>query len=119
MDNCIFCQILSHKIPAEILYEDESMIAIQDIRPLAEVHVLVIPRKHVASMNDITPEDERLLSRLLIKGRELAHQKGIGESGYRLVINTGEGGGQTVFHLHVHVLGGKPTEEKLITRGLK
>lgn len=119
MENCIFCQIIEHKLPAAILYEDERMIVIQDAHPLAQLHFLVIPRKHIDSMNQVSEADEELLSKLLVKAREFAFQQGIGESGYRLAINTGAGGGQTVFHLHVHLLGGKPVEPHLLTRGLK
>jgi histidine triad (HIT) family protein len=119
MDNCIFCQIIDHKLPGAFVYEDEEMVAIQDLHPLAATHVLIIPRKHIDSMNQVTEEDELLISRLLIKGRDLAIKKGIAENGYRLVINTGSGGGQTIFHLHVHLLGGNPLGADLMTRGLK
>jgi histidine triad (HIT) family protein len=119
MESCVFCQIIEHKIPAAILYEDEWMVAIEDAHPLATVHLLVIPRKHIPSMNEITVEDEGLLVKLLLKARELAFQKGIGEKGYRLAINTGAEGGQSVFHLHVHLLGGNRIEPGLMVRGLK
>jgi histidine triad (HIT) family protein len=119
MENCIFCQIITYKIPADFLYEDDQMVVVQDVHPLAPIHLLMIPRKHIASMNQIVPEDELLLSKLFIKGREMAFLKGIGESGYRLVINTGTGGGQTIFHLHVHLLGGASIDNAILTRGLK
>lgn len=119
MENCIFCMIIEHQVPAEILYEDEDMVVIQDVHPLAPIHLLVIPRKHIPSMNEITQTEEALLSKLFLKGREMAFNKGIGETGYRLVVNTGTGGGQTVFHLHVHLLGGAPVDNQLLTRGLK
>jgi histidine triad (HIT) family protein len=119
MENCIFCQIIAHQLPAAILYEDQEMVVIQDAHPLAPIHILVIPRKHITSMNEVTAEDETLLVKLLLKARELAFEKGIGESGYRIAINTGQGGGQTIFHLHVHLLGGSPVDANLLTRGLK
>jgi len=119
MENCIFCKIIERQIPTEFLYEDDQMVVIQDAHPLAPIHLLVIPRKHIASMNEITLEDELLLSKLFVKGREMAFTRGIGETGYRLVVNTGAGGGQTVFHLHIHLLGGAPVDNKLLTRGLK
>ncbi len=119
MENCVFCQIIEHKIPAQILYEDERLIVIRDARPLCETHLLVIPRKHIPSLNDIGKVDEELLATLLIKAREIAFTQGVGESGYRVAINTGAGGGQTVFHLHVHILAGKPVDSHLLTRGLK
>jgi histidine triad (HIT) family protein len=119
MKNCIFCQIIHHQVPAVILYEDEHMVVIQDAHPLAPVHILVIPHKHIASLNEVKPEDEALLASLFVKAREMAFEQGIGESGYRVAINTGRGGGQTVFHLHVHLLGGASTDASLLTRGLK
>jgi histidine triad (HIT) family protein len=119
MDNCIFCQILDHKLPGAFVYEDEEMVAIQDLHSLAATHLLIIPRKHIDSMNQVTEEDELLLSKMLIKARELAFKKGIAESGYRLVINTGSGGGQSIFHIHLHLLGGTPSVPDLMTRGLK
>jgi histidine triad (HIT) family protein len=119
MENCIFCQIIEHRLPAEILYEDERMIVIRDAHPLCEVHLLVIPYKHIPSLNEIGKADEELLAALLIKAREIAFAQGIGESGYRVAINTGAGGGQTIFHLHVHILAGKSADAHLLTRGLK
>ncbi len=119
MENCIFCKIIKHQVPAEILHEDDQMIVIQDAQPLAPIHLLIIPRKHIASMNEIRLEDELLLSQLFLKGREMAFARGIGEAGYRLVVNTGASGGQTVFHLHIHLLGGAPADNQLLTRGLK
>ncbi len=119
MENCPFCKIIAHELPAAILYEDEQAIAIQDARPLTPVHILVIPKVHIPSLNDITPEQSGLLGQLLLTARKIAFDQGIGENGYRLVINTGSGGGQTVPHLHVHLLGGAPVEANLLTRGLR
>ena len=118
MENCIFCQIASHSAPCDLLYEDEKMIAIHDVHPLAPVHILIIPKEHIASLNEIQPDQEPLLASLLVKAREIAFQMGIGEGGYRIAINTGRQGGQTIFHLHVHLLGGEPLTPELLHRGL-
>jgi Diadenosine tetraphosphate (Ap4A) hydrolase and other HIT family hydrolases len=118
MENCPFCKIIAHELPATILYEDELAIAIQDLHPLTPVHVLVIPKQHIASLNEITPEQNALLGELLLTARKIAFAQGIGETGYRVVINTGAGGGQSVFHLHIHVLGGASMGADLLTRGL-
>lgn len=119
MENCVFCQIIEHKLPAVFLYEDERMIVIEDAFPSTEVHLLVLPRVHIASLNEITAAEESLLASLLLKARDMAFVKGVGNSGYRVAINTGAGGGQTVFHLHVHLLAGKPLKAHLLTQGLK
>lgn len=110
---------MTHELPAEFLYENEELAVIQDAHPLTPLHLLVIPRKHIASLNQIALEDEALLARLILKARDLAFEKGVGESGYRVAINTGAGGGQTVFHLHIHLLAGASNEPGLIARGLK
>jgi histidine triad (HIT) family protein len=104
---CIFCQIAAHEKPARILYEDDRCIAFQDINPKAPVHILVIPRKHMVSLNDSEKEDEALLGRLLTVAAGVAKESGIDGTGYRTVINTSADAGQTVFHLHIHVLGGR------------
>ncbi|NPV77054.1 MAG: histidine triad nucleotide-binding protein [Anaerolineae bacterium] len=107
MDSCIFCNIAAGLSPARILYQDAQVIAFHDIRPLAPVHLLVAPRQHIESLNQAGPQDEALLGHMLLVARQLAQQEGIAQSGYRLVINTGSDGGQTIFHLHLHILGGK------------
>lgn len=103
---CIFCRIGTHAIPTEFLYEDDQLMAFRDIHPSAPVHVLVVPKRHLASLADLTPADQPLLGMLLDSARQLAEQLGIDRSGYRVVINTGPDGGQVVDHLHVHLLGG-------------
>lgn len=118
MENCIFCSIIQKKSPAKILYEDQVAIAIEDQHPLAPTHILIIPRRHVQSLNELSDGDENLLGHLLLLGRNLARQAGIAESGFRIVINTGPQAGQTVFHLHVHVLGGEPLTTGLSIKGL-
>ena len=106
MLGCIFCQIAAHQKPATIVYEDDQCLAFQDINPKAPVHMLVIPRKHVSSLND-EDLDKGLLGHLLVVAARMAREKGIDGSGFRTVINTNAEAGQTVFHLHVHVLGGR------------
>jgi histidine triad (HIT) family protein len=107
MLGCLFCQIAAHEKPAKLIYEDEQCVAFQDIRPKAPVHVLVIPRKHISSLNGSEPADEPLLGHLLAVAARVAKEKGIDGSGYRTIVNTNAEAGQTVFHLHVHVMGGR------------
>ncbi len=106
MLGCIFCQIAAHEKPATILYEDDRCVVFQDTNPKAPVHILVVPRKHISSLNEGHP-DETLLGHLLVVAAKIAKEKGIDGSGFRTVINTNAEAGQTVFHLHVHVLGGR------------
>jgi histidine triad (HIT) family protein len=105
---CIFCKILAGEAPAAILYRDEQVTAFRDARPISPVHVLVVPNRHIASLADAAVEDEPLLGHMLLVGRQMAVQEGIETSGYRLVVNTGPDAGQSVFHLHLHVIGGRP-----------
>jgi len=105
--DCLFCKIIAGEIPADILQQDERCIVIGDINPQAPKHVLVIPREHLESLDDASQKDEGMLGHLLRVGARVANDKGLSESGYRTVINTGAGAGQSVFHLHVHVLGGR------------
>ncbi|MGH7687127.1 MAG: histidine triad nucleotide-binding protein [Candidatus Dormibacteria bacterium] len=107
MSDCIFCAIAAHGVPSEILHEDDAVIAIRDNNPQAPVHVLVMPRAHIASAAELTHEHEELWYRMLRVAKHLAATEGVAESGYRLVVNTGTDGGQTVAHLHMHVLGGR------------
>ncbi len=104
---CLFCNVLEKKIPAEIVYEDEHAVAFRDIRPVAPTHVLVVPRKHIAAIHDLTEEDVTLMGRVMLAARAVAHKEGLEPTGYRLVINDGDAAGQTVHHVHVHVLGGR------------
>lgn len=106
MNDCIFCKINSGEIPSPKLYEDDDMFIINDIDPKAEKHFLVIPKKHFKLLSDMSDEDERMLGRMLKKISSLAESLGL-EGGYRLVINQGDDAGQTVFHLHIHILGGQ------------
>src|SRR2546426_76598 len=108
MSDCIFCKIAEKKIPSKIAHEDDRAVAFEDINPQAPVHVLVVPKRHVQSVAELNAADAGFLGHLLLTGAAIAKQRGIADSGYRLVLNTGKHGGQTVFHLHVHVLGGRP-----------
>jgi histidine triad (HIT) family protein len=107
VSDCLFCRIVRKEIPAKIIFENERVLAFEDIRPKAPVHVLVIPKDHFASLNDAPDGAEDLLGEILFRAREIAREKGIGESGYRIVLNTGRDSGQEVFHIHFHILGGR------------
>ena len=106
-ENCLFCKIVAGDIPGEFVHQDDSCVVVRDINPQASTHVLVIPREHIESLDDASQKDEGLLGHLLRVGARVANDLGHGESGYRTVINTGAGAGQSVFHLHVHVLAGR------------
>ncbi len=110
MSETIFAKIARGEVPADILYEDADVVAFRDVSPQAPTHVLVIPRKPLATLNDALPEDAELLGKLLLAAAKVAAAEGIAESGYRTVINCNAGAGQTVFHLHVHLLGGRPLQ---------
>ena len=105
--DCLFCRIVRKELPARILFENERLLAFEDSRPRAPVHVLVIPKDHFASLNDAPDGAEALLGEILFRAREIAREKGIGESGYRIVLNTARDSGQEVFHIHFHILGGR------------
>ena len=107
MDNCLFCKIAEGQIPSKIMYQDEDVVAFEDTNPQAPYHILLIPRRHIASMADLTEEDGTLLARLFMVAAKLAHKLGFDESGYRFVTNVGPDAGQSVFHLHFHLLGGR------------
>ena len=107
MDDCIFCKIAAGEIPADKVYEDESVVAFRDLNPQAPTHVLVIPRRHIATVNDLGVDDEAVVGRLFTAAREIAAQEGIADAGYRTVMNCNEAGGQAVYHIHLHVLGGR------------
>lgn len=107
MDECIFCKIINKEIPSKIVYEDKDILAFKDINPQAPTHILLIPREHFASLNAIPEEKKEILSSLLLKARQIAEEKGIAQSGYRIVLNTERDSGQEVFHIHLHLLGGR------------
>lgn len=107
-EDCLFCKILRKEIPAKVVLESDFWLAFDDINPQAPVHALVIPKEHIASTNDLEEGDAEVMGRLFHAARLVASAKGISESGYRMVMNTGAGAGQSVFHAHLHVLGGRP-----------
>jgi histidine triad (HIT) family protein len=106
-ENCLFCKIIDGKIPGEFVHQDDQCVVIRDINPQAPMHVLVIPRDHIESLDDASQKDEALLGHLLRVGARVANDQGQADDGFRTVINTGAGAGQSVFHLHVHVLAGR------------
>lgn len=105
--SCLFCDIIERKVPATIIYETENLIAFDDIHPKAPVHKLIIPRKHIATLNDLTQEDSALMGELFLAAQHLAKELDIAEAGYRVVMNCNAGAGQVVFHVHLHLLGGR------------
>lgn len=107
MSSCVFCRIVKGEAPAQMVYQDEWVSAFRDIRPVAPVHVLVVPNKHIASITDASEEDQEVLGRMLLVARRVAEQEGIARSGFRLIINNGPDANQIIFHLHLHVIGGQ------------
>ncbi len=108
MENCLFCRIRDGAIPAKIVHEDDRAFAFRDINPQAPTHVLVVPRKHIASLNDLTEADDALIGHLHRVAAQIAGAEGVRDAGYRVLFNCGAGAGQTVWHLHLHLLGGRP-----------
>jgi len=108
VENCLFCKIAAGVIPSKIVYQDQDVVAFEDINPQAPQHVLFIPRRHIASMEELTTEDGPVLAAIFMTAAKVARDLGIGESGYRFVANVGPDSGQSVFHLHFHLLGGRP-----------
>ena len=113
MSDCIFCRIVKGEIPSSKVYEDEHVLAFNDIHPMAPVHVIIIPNKHVATLMDLAPGDSTLLASITNGVQEVARLKGVDKSGFRTVANTNKEGGQVIFHLHVHVLGGRQLEDAM------
>ena len=107
MNDCLFCKIAAGQIPAKVIYQDDQAVAFLDLNPQAPTHLLVIPRKHIPTLNDLTPEDDALVGSLHRLAARLAAERGIAQEGWRLVVNSNRGAGQTVFHIHLHVLGGR------------
>jgi histidine triad (HIT) family protein len=108
--DCLFCKIVSGDIPSTVVYEDEQIIAIKDIQPVAPVHLLIIPRKHIISLNEVDEQDTNLLGHIQLTAASLARENNTAVNGYRLLCNNGAGGGQEVLHLHYHLLGGRNLE---------
>ncbi|MDA8241396.1 MAG: histidine triad nucleotide-binding protein [Nitrospiraceae bacterium] len=108
MSDCLFCKIIAKKVPAKIIYDDEAITAFEDVNPQAPVHTLIVPKKHLSTTLDITEEDNELIGRLIRVANRVAMEKGIAERGFRLVMNTNPEAGQSVYHIHLHLLGGRP-----------
>ena len=106
-EDCLFCKILAGDIPAEIVYESDTAVAFRDINPQAPTHVLIIPRKHIATINDLEDSDQAIVGSLYSAAKEVALEEGFSDIGYRAVMNCNEAAGQTVFHIHLHLLGGR------------
>jgi histidine triad (HIT) family protein len=104
--DCIFCKIINREIPADIIFENDDVLAFRDLNPQASTHALIIPKKHIATINDIGPDDAELVGKLYLAAAEISAVEGISEQGYRVVMNCNEAAGQTVFHIHLHLLGG-------------
>lgn len=107
METCLFCRIATRELPGKIVYEDDQSVAFEDIHPKAPVHILIVPRRHLPTLLDAGQDDDRLLGHLLLVANQIARQKGIAERGFRLVLNCNSEGGQAVYHLHLHLLGGR------------
>ncbi len=108
MPDCLFCSIIDGKMRGEIVYQDDTVLAFKDIRPEAPVHILIVPRKHIESISSLQPQDVQVVGAIFMTAAKLAKELGIAESGYRVVVNDGADAGQSVFHLHYHLLGGRP-----------
>ena len=107
-ENCLFCKIAAGEIPSTQVYADDEFYAFRDIQPAAPTHILIVPRKHIARITEVTPEDAALIGKMILKANEIARAEGLTENGFRYVINCDAWGGQTVFHVHLHILGGRP-----------
>ena len=112
--NCLFCKIIAKEVPAKVEWDDENIIAFRDIAPQAPVHIVLVPRVHFSGLNDLTPERADLVGRIALVARELAAKQGIASTGYRLVSNCGPDAGQTIHHLHFHLLGGAPLAGRMV-----
>lgn len=113
MSDCLFCRIISGELPSTRVWDDDLVYAFEDINPQAPVHVMVVPRKHIATLNDLGPDDEPLAGRLVYVATQIARERGIAEPGYRTVFNVNRDGGQVVYHIHLHVIGGQPLRSGL------
>ena len=107
MSDCIFCKIINKEIPSKIVYEDDDILAFEDINPLAKIHILLIPKKHIETAADLQEEDAAVIGKIYLTAKKIAEEKGMAEDGYRIVNNCKEYGGQEVFHIHFHLLGGE------------
>jgi histidine triad (HIT) family protein len=107
MPDCLFCRIIAGEIPATILFQDDTLVVLQDINPQAPTHVLIVPRRHIATLNDLTPEDDAVVGEMTRRAAAIAAERGHAPRGYRTVFNCNADAGQTVFHIHLHLLGGR------------
>lgn len=107
MEDCIFCKIIKGEIPSEKIYEDDMILSFKDIEPAAPVHVLIVPKKHIGSINDLTEDDSKIIAHIYLVAKQIAAKLGVSEEGYRIVTNCGEKAGQSVHHIHFHLLGGR------------
>jgi histidine triad (HIT) family protein len=107
VSDCLFCKIINREIPASIVYEDERVLAFNDINPQGPTHVLVVPKRHIPSLNELTPDDDRTVGELVRRAAAIANERGISDGGFRTVFNTNRDAGQTVFHIHLHLIGGR------------
>lgn len=114
MEDCVFCKIINKQIPSSIVYEDERVLAFNDINPVAPVHVIIIPKLHISSVNELTAENASVVADIFIAARKIALKLGISDKGYRIINNCGADAGQTVFHLHYHLIGGLQLGAKII-----
>ncbi len=110
---CVFCRIVSGSLPGDIVHQDDEVVAFRDIHPIAPTHIIIVPRAHIASLNDAVEQNSALLGRLMLVGKRLAERENIAGRGYRLVVNCGPEGGQVVPHLHMHLLGGRRLDDEL------
>lgn len=105
--DCLFCKIAEGKIPAQLIFQDDEVIAFRDINPQAPTHILLVPRRHISTLNDLTPADVALAGKLILQAKKLAEEEGIAEGGYRTIFNCNRDGGQSVYHIHLHLIGGR------------
>jgi len=108
MADCLFCKIIERKIPSSVVYEDDRILAFNDIDPQAPTHVLIMPKRHIPTLNDLGVEDEQIIGELVRRAATIAKERGFSETGYRTLFNTNRSAGQSVFHIHLHLLGGRP-----------
>jgi histidine triad (HIT) family protein len=107
MTDCLFCKVINREIPASIVYEDDRMLAFNDVNPQGPTHVLIVPKRHIATLNDLTPEDDATVGEMIRRAAVIANERGISAAGFRTIFNTNRDAGQTVFHIHLHLIGGR------------
>ena len=116
--SCIFCKIINKEAPSKIIFENEKIIAFEDIHPAAPVHILVVPKKHIASVEELKKEDKELMGELILTAQKIARQVSVSKTGYKLIFNVGRGGGQIIDHIHLHLIGGWKTEKERKVPGI-